>query len=306
MAKYSLEELAATIEKNANIVDQWFEEMEASIGHYIPEENGYKIYDEEDQKIASYIAEKREEKRSFKDIFNMVEKKFSLKRKEIPTEKESSLIEEENSQREFSTIEEGTLDSLGRDPESLFYEIAQDNEIIHIFKYHSLRVMFLASTLAKKMGCYDEDLRVAALLHDIGKMGISRNILLKPERLSELEYTIIQSHSHVGNVIVRKHLGLTKAAKFIRDHHERWDGKGYPRRLLGDEITVQGRIISICDAFDAMTIDQRNYKSSTLSYEEAFNELQRCSWTQFDGNLVSIFIDMMNEVTIPDYMIQEL
>src|SRR5690625_6840286 len=99
--------------------------------------------------------------------------------------------------------------------------------------------MVLASALAKRVGFYNEDLRLAALLHDIGKVGISKRILLKTEKLTDLEYTIIQSHSHIGNVIVRQHLGLTQVAEFIRDHHERWDGKGYPRRLLGDEISIQ-------------------------------------------------------------------
>ncbi|QAS54622.1 hypothetical protein HLI_11580 [Halobacillus litoralis] len=202
---------------------------------------------------------------------------------------------------------EQSTQGLGRDPETLFYEIAQDNEVIHIFKYHSLRVMFLSSMLAKRMDCYDEDLRIASMLHDIGKMGIAKNILLKTEELSELEFTIIQSHSHVGNVIVRKHLGLTRAARFIRDHHERWDGNGYPRRLLGDEATIQERIIAICDAFDTMTIDRRNYQKETLSYEDAVKELQRCSWTQFDGNLVNVFIGMIEEgIKIPEYMLQEL
>src|SRR5690625_2073771 len=125
--------------------------------------------------------------------------------------------------------------NIGRDPENLFYEIAQDNEVIRVFKYHSLRVMFLASALAKRAGCYDEDLRLAALLHDIGKVGISKKILLKQDKLTDLEYTIVQSHSHIGNVIVRKHLGLTRTAQFIRDHHERWDGTGYPRRLVRSE-----------------------------------------------------------------------
>ncbi|WP_101842569.1 HD-GYP domain-containing protein [Halobacillus sp. Marseille-P3879] len=133
---------------------------------------------------------------------------------------------------------------------------------------------------------------------------IKKEVIILEKWFEELEFTIIQSHSHIGNVIVRKHLGLTKAARYIRDH--RWDGTGYPRRLVGDEISLQGRIISICDAFDTMTIDQRHYKRKTLSYEEAFNELRRSAWSLFDGNLVNIFIDMMEEVTIPAYMIQEV
>jgi putative nucleotidyltransferase with HDIG domain len=160
--------------------------------------------------------------------------------------------------------------------------------------------MYLASMLGKKTGCFDEDLRVASLLHDIGKMGLSKEILFKPGKLSELEYFVVQSHCHIGNTIVRKQLGMTRAANFIRDHHERWDGNGYPRRLLGDQISIQGRIIGICDAFDTMTIDRRNYQQKTLTFDEAFEELRICSWKQFDGNLVEYFIEMMKDITLPE------
>ncbi|WP_261134469.1 HD-GYP domain-containing protein [Bacillus sp. Marseille-Q3570] len=295
--KYTLQELSDKVGKHQNIVEEWFEELHERFEHHNVMENGEYVYDQTDLKIGLYIAEKRDERLPFDDIFNKIGEVFCLKATDESDDLDTGEIETETNEK---------LLGLGRDPESLFYEIAQDNEIIEMFKYHSLRVMFLASMLAKRVGCYDEDLRIAALLHDIGKMGISKNILLKQGKLSELEYTIIQSHSHIGNVIVRKHLGLTRAAKFIRDHHERWDGTGYPRRLVGDEITVQGRIISICDAFDTMTIDRRNYKKQTLSYDEAFEELQACAWTQFDGNLIQKFISIREEITIPEFMLQEV
>jgi putative nucleotidyltransferase with HDIG domain len=186
------------------------------------------------------------------------------------------------------------------DPESLFYKIAQSNEVLQVFESHSLRVMHLASMLGQATNCYDEDLRVASLLHDIGKIGIAKEILLKPDKLNDLEYIIIQSHSHIGNTIVRKELGMVRAAGFIRDHHERWDGYGYPRRLIGDEISYQGRIIGICDAFDTMTIDRRTYKQKTLTYDEAFEELRRCSWKQFDGDLVEAFISTIKKADLSE------
>jgi putative nucleotidyltransferase with HDIG domain len=171
----------------------------------------------------------------------------------------------------------------------LFDRISQDNEVLRIFKFHSLRVMQFSCALAKTIGCYDEDFQVASLLHDIGKIGIAKEILLKPGKLDPLEYQIIQAHSSIGNNILRKTLRMPKAAVYVRDHHERWDGKGYPRGLAKEKISVQGRIIGICDAFDTMTIDRRNYNRSTLSYPEALDELKRCSWTQFDGDLVQLF-----------------
>ncbi|UOQ46221.1 HD domain-containing protein [Halobacillus salinarum] len=292
MKTYTLEELSARVEKSPAIIEKWFEELEERLNHnIIINDKGEAQYFEKDLEIIYCISRKREERETFESIFKYLEKHFKPR---------SAL------KKEMSNEEENSLTEWGRDPESLFYEIAQDNEIIQIFKYHSLRVMFLSSALARRTGCYDEDLRIAALLHDIGKMGLSKNILLKSTKLSDLEYTIIQSHAHIGNTIVRKHLGLTRAARFVRDHHERWDGTGYPRRLLGDEISLQGRIIGICDTYDTMTIDQRNYKKNTLTQEEAFRELKKHSWTQFDGNLVSIFMDIMDEITIPEYMLKEI
>ncbi|MBM7571597.1 HD-GYP domain-containing protein [Aquibacillus albus] len=190
--------------------------------------------------------------------------------------------------------------TVKRTPEILFEHITQDNEVIKEFKHHSLRVMYLSTILAKQVGQYDEDLRVASLLHDIGKMGITSQILFKEGRLSSLEKTIIQSHSHVGNLIIRKELGKTRAAKFVRDHHENWDGTGYPRGITGEEISIQGRIIRICDSFDVMTYDTRNYKQTTMTYDKAFQELKECSWQQFDGNLVEAFITVLSEIELPD------
>ena len=291
MVKYNLQDLSSQLGKNALSIEKWFNELENKSNYYVPVEDDKKVFNEEDLKVATFISEKREKKMPFSEILKQVNEKFSLRQKEDRVIKDSS------------TLDKKELRSGGNDPEALFYEIAQDNEIIQLYKYHSLRVMFLSSALAKKVNCYNEDLRIAALLHDIGKMGVSKKILMKPGKLTELEYTIIQSHSHIGNVIVRKHLGLTNAARYIRDHHERWDGTGYPRRLLGDEITIQGRIISLCDAFDTMVFDQRNYKQR-LSYEEAYEELERGSWKQFDGNLVKNFIEVLEDITIPEYMIQ--
>ncbi|WP_237648577.1 HD-GYP domain-containing protein [Sediminibacillus terrae] len=188
---------------------------------------------------------------------------------------------------------------IKRTPETLFEEIAQDNEVLQLFRNHSLRVMYLSTLLAKKAGCYDDDLRIAAFLHDIGKIGVAKEILLKPDKLTPMEKTIIESHAHIGNVIVRKELGKWRAARFIRDHHEDWNGTGYPRGLIGEEISIQGRIIRICDTFDTMTYDRRDYRKQNMSHQDAFDELRRCSWSQFDGNLVEEFVSMLKELELP-------
>jgi len=183
--------------------------------------------------------------------------------------------------------------------EQLFTQVSQDNEVLRVFKYHSLRVMHFSVCLSNMVGCYDNDLKYAALLHDIGKIGLAKEILLKPTKLDELEYLIIQAHSTIGNNIIRNTLNMKRAAIFVRDHHERWDGNGYPRGLAKEEISIQGRIIGICDAFDTMTIDRRNYNRQTLSYEEALLELKRCSWSQFDGNLVDKFEILIHNLNLP-------
>lgn len=188
---------------------------------------------------------------------------------------------------------------MERVPENLFDQIAQDNEVLQVFKNHSLRVMYLSTMLAKEAGCYDEDLRTAALLHDIGKIGLSSDILFKPSRLNTLEMTIVESHSHIGNTIIRKVLGKTRPAGFVRDHHENWDGSGYPRRLIGEDISIQGRIIRICDSFDTMTYDRRIYNKKNLTHEEAIEELKRCKWKQYDGRLVDTFVELVEKLNLP-------
>lgn len=158
----------------------------------------------------------------------------------------------------------------------------------------------MANILVRKAGCYSEDFRIAALLHDIGKIGINRSILFKPAKLNDLEYIVIQAHSHNGNTIIRKKLGLTKAAGYVRDHHERWDGRGYPRGLRGDQISIEGKIINLCDAFDTMTNERRTYQQVPMSFPEAYAELRNCAWTQFDGSLVEMFIGIMEGLQLPN------
>ncbi|WP_138419631.1 HD-GYP domain-containing protein [Aquibacillus sediminis] len=191
------------------------------------------------------------------------------------------------------------LEDVYKNAENLFNRISQDNEVLRVFKYHSIRVMQFSILLAKSVNCNDADMKVASLLHDIGKMGLSKDILLKPSKLNALKFQIIQAHSTIGNNILRKTLHSPRAAVFVRDHHERWDGNGYPRGLKGEEISVQGRIISICDAFDTMTIDRRNYNKSLLTYRGAFAELKRCSWPQFDGDLVERFEKLVEKINFP-------
>jgi putative nucleotidyltransferase with HDIG domain len=157
---------------------------------------------------------------------------------------------------------------------------------------HSERVANYASVLAEEVGIYNKDelkaFHFACLLHDIGKINIPDNILMKPASLTREEYEIIKSHTIVGAEAVSKVVGLKNSIEVIRSHHERWDGKGYPDQLKGEEIPFLARVAAIADAFDAMT-STRSYRKA-LSVEEAYNRILDGSGTQFDPDLVSKFI----------------
>ncbi len=129
-----------------------------------------------------------------------------------------------------------------------------------------------------------ERLEYASLLHDIGKIGVAETILRKPGRLTDEEYMEIKAHPAIGASIVQRLRLLGQEAGTVRYHHEWYNGRGYPDGLKGEQIPLGARIISVADAFDAMTSD-RPYRR-TMSRQEAIAELQRCSGTQFDPKIV--------------------
>lgn len=135
-----------------------------------------------------------------------------------------------------------------------------------------------------------EDLRLAAMLHDIGKIGVRDNILLKPGKLLKEEFEEIKTHSLRGVELLKNIKRLKTVLPGIRSHHERYDGRGYPVGLKGEEIPIIARIISVVDSFDAMT-NARPY-GKQRSREEAFEELKRCSGSQFDPVIVNAFLEL--------------
>ncbi|CEG25566.1 HD-GYP domain-containing protein [Bacillus sp. B-jedd] len=156
---------------------------------------------------------------------------------------------------------------------------------------HSERVAAYAQILARETGIFNkEELKMfnyACLLHDIGKVHIPDQILMKPTTLTKEEYEIIKSHTEVGERAVQNVDGLQGSISVIRSHHERWDGKGYPDQLRGTDIPYLARITAVADAFDAMT-SSRSYRAA-LSVEEAFERIIEGKGTQFDPDLVEIF-----------------
>jgi len=141
-------------------------------------------------------------------------------------------------------------------------------------KGHSFRVGEMAAFLARQMGLNKSDIikiHIAGQLHDIGKIGISDQILLKKGKLTNEEWQAMKNHSKIGADILKESSTLMGIAEMVEQHHERWDGKGYPNNLRSDEITLGGRILALCDALDAMA-SARTYKLS-LSWETIEIEL---------------------------------
>lgn len=162
---------------------------------------------------------------------------------------------------------------------------------------HTERVMVNVIQVREKLGLERsviDELTIAAELHDIGKIGVSERILLKPGPLTEEEYEIMKTHSEKGYRIVMASSELKNIAESVLYHHERWDGKGYPIGLKGEEIPLLARIINVCDSYDVMT-NTRVYNKKAKSKEEAIKELRRCSGTQFDPKIVDIFVNILLE-----------
>jgi HD-GYP domain-containing protein (c-di-GMP phosphodiesterase class II) len=136
------------------------------------------------------------------------------------------------------------------------------------------------------------DLRLFAQYHDLGKVGISDEILFKPCPLTTEEFTIMKQHSEIGYRIAQATPDLEPISEWILKHHERWDGTGYPLGIEGDEIPVECRILSIVDSYDAMTNDRPQRKA--MSHEAAIAELRKCAGTQFDPRLVELFIQLLD------------
>ncbi|SEM94430.1 HDIG domain-containing protein [Mesobacillus persicus] len=156
---------------------------------------------------------------------------------------------------------------------------------------HSERVAHYARSLAIETEKYNKDelnsFHYACLLHDIGKVNIPDQILMKPGKLTSEEFDVIKTHPVVGVEAVKKVQGLDQSLDVIKSHHERWDGKGYPDQLKGREISQLARIVSIADAFDAMT-SSRSYRSA-LPVDDAYNRIIEGKGTQFDPELVELF-----------------
>jgi len=170
---------------------------------------------------------------------------------------------------------------------------------------HSRAVGNLAATLAQKLGLSaDADtIRSAALLHDIGKMGIPDVILNKPMTLDAAEWSLMREVPLAGERILRSVPGMGSAARLVRHIHERWDGSGHPDGLAGDEIPMGSRVIAPCDAYHAMT-SPRPWRAA-LTHEEAVHELLEGANTQFDPEVVEVIVGHVNGLRQASAYLQE-
>jgi len=160
---------------------------------------------------------------------------------------------------------------------------------------HSKRVGFYATQIGEQLGLDHETLGMlhdAGVLHDIGKIGIKDEILLKPTLLTHEEEKVMQQHSLIGEAIVKPVRSLHKVVALIRHHHERYDGTGYPSGLKGEEIPLGSRILSVADTYDAMITD-RPYRKR-LSVDDAKAELKKCAGVQYDPQIVEAFLRILD------------
>jgi HD-GYP domain-containing protein (c-di-GMP phosphodiesterase class II) len=157
-----------------------------------------------------------------------------------------------------------------------------------------MRVKALVIKIAEAMNCTShemESLKIAATLHDVGKISIPDNILLKPGKLTDGEFDIIKNHPVIGENILKPLPILDTERLIIRHHHERWDGTGYPDGLHGSDIPFLSRIITVVDAFDAMT-NNRPYRKA-MEIKEAVSELKKNINRQFDEEIVNCFTNIL-------------
>lgn len=177
-------------------------------------------------------------------------------------------------------------------------------EKTHETEAHSqqLRETILELGKAMNMPLSDlDDIALLCMLHDVGKIGIPDAVLIKPGPPTSSQSDLTRTHSEIGARIVMDNADLADVAEAILSHHERWDGTGYPRGLAGEDIPLAARMLSIVDAFDAMT-SERPYRKA-MGPEEALREIRMCAGSQFDPTLAEAFVKLVEYVYAPTRML---
>ena len=197
--------------------------------------------------------------------------------------------------KKINTIEEvhfrALADSIGEADRAILNSLLVALRTRDVDTYcHSRRTVWISLLLGRECGLDQEQMRsleLGALLHDIGKIGIPDVVLRKPAKLNDLEWEMMRRHPQLGQEILSGLSFLNHARTIVGQHHEKWDGSGYPLGLRGEEIDFAARILFVADAFDAMVSD-RVYRYAR-SYEAAVAELDYCAGTHFDPRVVAAF-----------------
>lgn len=162
-------------------------------------------------------------------------------------------------------------------------------------KGHSDRVSAYSLLIGEKLNLTQEEmktLKIGALFHDIGKIGIPDGILLKTDKLTEDEYSEIKNHPSIGAHILSDASIFADIIPIVKHHHERYDGRGYPGKLAGNDIPLLARIVAVADTFDAMT-SKRSYRQA-LDFDYTRKEIEKCSGTQFDPVIAKAFLEILD------------
>jgi putative two-component system response regulator len=159
---------------------------------------------------------------------------------------------------------------------------------------HSSRVAAYSAEIARHMGLDDqftENLYYIGLLHDVGKIGIPSELIMKPDKLTENEYSVMKEHPGIGEEILKDITTIHNLASGAAEHHERWDGGGYQKGLSGDGISLEARIIAAADTYDAMSTD-RSYRKA-LPKDYILEEFKRCRGAQFDPQIADVTVELI-------------
>lgn len=251
---------------------------------------------------------KTDEKRAEALIQSIKQKCIADKNTKIQLSISLGCATKKNAQEDMSIIMKKAEDRMYRNKllERTYFRntfIAKMRELMHFQcqepEEHIDRMDHLSGLLGKQMNLSEnelEELKLLAMLHDIGKVAIRQDVLTKPGKLTKEEWVEIKKHSEAGYRIAQASPELSSLAGFILSHHERWDGKGYPMGKKGCEIPLLSRIITVIDAYDVMT-HGRVYKT-VMTHEEAVAELKRCAGTQFDPEVVDKFLKIKDDELI--------
>jgi diguanylate cyclase (GGDEF)-like protein len=199
--------------------------------------------------------------------------------------------------RMYDSKNDGRMSASRQSTNVLLRALAERDPVL---SSHVGDVALTAQEVARELGVPEDQLppiRQAAELHDIGKVAIPDAILGKPGPLDEEEWVYVRRHTAIGERILAAAPALSYVAKLVRHSHERWDGAGYPDGLSGEEIPLGSRIVSVCDAFDAM-VGERPY-CEARNFDEALAELDRCAGSQFDPAVVAAFAKVVSDLSLP-------